>query len=466
MSRFLKFVLSGSMLASSALVFSPVASVQALSFDSGKNFPVCGSDAAAEFCIEKFEFTTTGGVTRSVTPAIESMGNLPEVNVTASFFQNYTGPTGTPDSSGFLPALGLNFYDTGSNAVGGASTAEGLRDGTYRVVLRTGDYDPSLMTLTGQFNSYSVVQGADGNFTIDISAKPKSLARVVQMGSDDSVVKTCEANNWVTSCAANQASRLYIDASFSMFYDSQFRSAMRGAWISTNASTTQISTADLLTGQVNVIAKGPHTVPTDFGVTGAGEENGKQLNPAFFEEYLPFSLISKMMSQVNSADITTEMVKSFFTNTTDLTSALSGSISVSTSGQAPVATAQSLGITTDASGVRVNFNLTHFSAPNPSLKITTPVVLIPANILSIKAKATTSAAAVATFAKLVVAPKSTVSLKVANASKTICTVLSTKVKGVTTMKLKGLKKGTCNVTVIVTPKKGAATRAVVPVSIT
>ena len=427
---------------------------------------MCGSNADAEFCIEKFEFISTGGVARTVTPSNDISGGLQDVNVTASFFQNYTGPTGTPDSSGFLPALALNFYDTGSNAVGGASTAVGLRNGTYRVVLRTGDYDPSLMTLTGQFDSYSVVQGADGNFTIDISAKPKPLARVMQLNGDDSVIKTCEANNWVTSCAANQASLLYIDASFSMFYDAQFRSAMRGAWISTNASTTQISTADLLTGQVNVIAKGPHTVPADFGITGAGEENGKQLNPAFFEEYLPFSLISKMLSQVNAADITTEMVKGFFTNTTDLTSALSGSISVSTSGQAPVATAQPLLITPDANGVRVNLNLTHFSAPNPSLKITTPAVLIPAQKLSVNVRATTSATSIATFAKLVVAPKSTVSLKVANASKTICTVLSTKVKGVTTMKLKGPKKGTCTVTVVVTPKKGVAKRSTIPVSIT
>ncbi len=464
MYRFFKCVVTGVMFASSALVLSSGASVQALSFDGQKNFPVCGADAAAEFCIEKFEFTTTGGTTRSVTPAMENMGNFPEVNVTASFFQNYTGPTGQPDSSGFLPALGLNFYDTGTIVNDSASTAEGLRDGTYHVVLRTGDYDPSMMTLTGQFSLYTVLQGADGNFTIDISAKPKPLARVVQMGSDDSAIKICQAAQWNGNCAANQASRFYLGVSFSMYFDSQFRSAMRGSWISTNASTTEISTDSFAQGELYVKAKGPHTVPADFGITNAGEENGKQLNPAFFEEYLTYGFLGKIMSMGSKSEITAEMVKTNFTGSAEsIAAALSGTIETGPLGDK---TAQTLGVTTDANGVRVNFNLTHFSAPNPSLKITTPATLIPAKTLSVKAKATATAKSLATFAKLEVASTSKISLKVANASKTICTVLSTKVKGVTTMKLKGLKKGTCTVTVIVTPKKGAAKRSTIPVSIT
>ena len=40
---------------------------------------------------------------------------FPDVNVTASFNEAYNGPSGAADDSGFLPSLGLNFYDRGSN---------------------------------------------------------------------------------------------------------------------------------------------------------------------------------------------------------------------------------------------------------------------------------------------------------------------------------------------------------------
>ena len=471
MSRLSKCVISGVVLATSVFVSGIGTSVRALSFAGQTNFPECAA-ASDEFCIEKFEFTPTGGSLRTVKPSKESFGVtsddgslLPDVNATASFYSAYTGPSGTADESGFLPALAVNFYDRGSNPVGSASTAVGLRDGSYRVVLRTGDYDPSLLTLTGQYVSYSVVKGADGNFTVDLTAKPKSLARVVQMGSDDSAIKNCESNNWVGTCASNQASKSYLNASFSMFSLSQYRDAMRGAWISTNASTTQISTADLMKGQINVIAKGPHTVPTDFGDAGVGIEDGKYLNPAFFEEYIPYTFISLIMSTVTSSNITTEIVKSYLS--ADPTAALTGKISVSTSGQAPVETPQTLGITTDANGVRVNFNLKHFSAPNPSLKLNAPASATTTTTPSATSTSTSAptvstsksatAKSIAAFAKLKVLSTSKVSLKVVASSAKYC-----KVSG---SSLKGVKTGSCKVTVTVTPKKGRATSKTVTLKV-
>ena len=462
MSRFFTSVVGGVVIAASSLVVATGGPVQALSFAGQTNFDVCAKEADV-FCIEKFEFTPTGGTVRTVTPSRETMGVdakdgtfLPDVNVTASFYSAYTGPSGTPDESGFLPALALNFYDRGSNPAGGAATAVGLRDGSYRVVLRTGDYDPSLMSLTGQFVSYSVVKGANGNFTVDLTAKPKPLARVVVLNNDATAVNSCEANNWVGTCTANQASRSYIDASFSMFSMATYRDAMRGAWIATNASTTQVSTADMLKGEINVVAKGPHILPSDFGAfAGAVLENGKQLTPAYFEEYLPFALISMMLSSATSSTITTQMVKDFIAGpTADPIARLKGSISVSTSGQAPVATAQTLGFTTDANGVRVNFNLTHFSAPNPSLKINVPAsttVTPVASIIStptVKISKSASAKSIATYGRLAVLSTSKVSLKVVSGYSKFC-----KISGTT---LKGVKVGSCKVKVTVTPKKGRA----------
>jgi hypothetical protein len=242
---------------------------------------------------------------------------------------------------------------------------------------------------------------------------------------------------------------------------------MRGAWIATNASTTQISTAEMLQGQLNVIAKGPHTVPADFGTTSAGIENGKYLNPAYFEEYLPFPLMSLMMSSMSGTEITAAMAKDYLTeSTTAATSVMTGSISVSTSGETPVDTPRDLILTPDASGVRVNFNLTHFSAPNPKLKLKIPAALAALVKPTVTRTKSATALSFALYKKLAVTKTSTVSLKVTTASKKYCTVISTKVKGVTTMKLKGLRKGTCKVTVIVTPKKGAAKRATVSLNIT
>jgi hypothetical protein len=503
MSRFLKCAVSCAVLASSALVVGVDAPVRALTFAGQTNFPVC-VDATVEFCIEKFEFTPTGGEVRTVTPSTDPLGVdaqdgtfLPDVNVTASFFSRYDGPALTqPDASGFLPALALNFYDRGSNAVGAATTAVGLRGGSYRVILRTGDYDPSILALTGQQVSYSVVKGSDGYFTIDLTAKPKPLARVVSLNGSDSAITNCETNNWVGTCASNQASKSYIDASFSMFYDSEYRDAMRGMWIATNASTSQVSTADMLKGQLNVAAKGPHTVPADFGDPGVGIEDNKYLNPAYFEEYIPFVLMSKMMSIAFSTSVTTDMVKGYLTGASaNPTAVMAGSISVSTSGAAPVSTTQTLGITTDDNGVRVDFKLTHFSAPNPSLKLsipaatptttvapvvtttttvapvvttTTTTTIAPvmttsttvapkATVLTVKLSKAASAKSIAAFAKLKVLSTSKVSLKVVSSFAKNCRVsMGT---------LKGLKAGSCKVTVTVTPKKGRATSKTITLKI-
>ena len=507
MSRFLKCAVSCAVLATSALVIGVDAPVRALTFAGQTNFPACIAEAD-EFCIEKFEFTPTGGTVRTVTPSTDPTGVdardgtfLPDVNVTASFFSAYGGPAATlPDSSGFFPALALNFYDRGSNAVGAATTAVGLRDGSYRVILRTGDYDPSSLALTGQQVLYSVVKGSDGYFTVDLTAKPKPLARVVELNGSNSAITNCETNNWVGTCASNQASKSYIDASFSMFYDSEYRDAMRGMWIATNASSIQVSTADMLKGQLNVAAKGPHTVPADFGDPGVGIEDNKYLNPAYFEEYIPFVLMSKMMSIAFNTSVTTDMVKGYLTGAAaNPTAVMAGSISVSTSGAAPVSTAQTLGITTDDNGVRVDFKLTHFSAPNPSLKLSipaaTPTTTVPvvttttvapvvttttvapvvttttvapvvtttttvapkATVLTVKLSKAASAKSIATFAKLKVLSTSKVSLKVVSSYAKNCRVsLGT---------LKGLKAGSCKVTVTVTPKKGRATSKTITLKI-
>jgi hypothetical protein len=256
------------------------------------------------------------------------------------------------------------------------------------------------------------------------------------------------------------ANQKYILATFNMMDTAVVREAARGSWVSTSASTIQVaaSTSSL---QYNFTVEGPHYVPADFGVTGLAQENGKSLNPAFFKMYVPFAMMAASMSQaggaVSAADVATMMANP--------SSVLTGTIFEKTGTAAAVEVPQKLTFTPGSGGVVVDFNLKHFSAPNPSLKLKAPALVIAPKKPTVTTKKSATAKSFADYAKLTVTKTSKVSLKVSTASKRNCTVVSSKVKGVTTMKLKGLKKGTCKVTVIVTPKKGAAKRATVSIKI-
>ena len=443
MSRFLKSVIiSGVVLATSTFAMSNVSPVHAYPA-SGANFPPCGSDTAEEYCIEKFAFTPAGGAQREVTPSDIPEANLDsegkgEVNVVAKLSAGYAGLSSTPMQDGVLASLSLNFYDPLSTTPA-TLTKTGLRDGLYTVVIRTGDFDPSSMMLIGAYDSYTVVKGADGFFTVTLTARPIPWAAVVNLNNDDSVFQACKASQWTTNCEANMANQRYILATFNMMDTAVMREAARGSWVSTSASTIQVaaSTSSL---QYKFTVEGPHYVPADFGVTGLAQENGKSLNPAFFKMYVPFAMMAASMSQaggaVSAADVATMMANP--------SSVLTGTIFEKTGTAAAVEVPQILTFAAASGGVVVDFNLKHFSAPNPSLKIKAPA---PKKTLAI-AK-TSSFTALATLAKLTKAKTSKVSAVVAPSSKKICQVVKTAVKG--------LKTGSCKVTVTVTTAKGKKT---------
>ena len=442
-NRTLKFSLVATFLATSVFAVSNVASVSAAYPANGANFPSCGTDATAEYCIQQFAFTPTGGVLREVTPSTFALGNLDsagnkEVNVVAKLSAGYAGTSSTPEQDGVLASLSLNFYDPLSTTLS-SSTNTGLRDGLYTVVIRTGDFDPSSMMLIGAYDSYSVVKGADGFFTITLTARPIPWAAVVQMNGNDSVFQACKASQWTTNCEANMANQRYILATFNMTDTAAMREAARGSWISTSASTIQVaaSTSSL---QYNFTVEGPHYVPADFGVTGLAQENGKSLNPAFFKMYVPFAMMAVSMSQaggaVSAADVATLMANP--------SSVLTGTIFEKTGTAAAVEVPQVLTFAAASGGVVVDFNLKHFSAPNPSLKIKAPAAK-----KTLAISKTSSFTTLTTLAKLTKAKTSKVSAVVAPSSRKVCQVVKNSVKG--------LKAGSCKVTVTVTTAKGTKT---------
>jgi hypothetical protein len=442
MSRKLKFSLGVAFLATSTFAISNVSPVHAYPV-SGANFLSCGTDAAAEYCIQQFAFTPTGGVLREVTPSNFALGNLDsagnkEVNVVATLSAGYAGTSSTPMQDDVLASLSLNFYDPLSTTLS-SSTNTGLRDGLYTVVIRTGDFDPSSMMLIGAYDSYTVVKGADGFFTITLTTRPIPWAAVVQLNGNDSVFQACKASQWTTNCEANMANQRYILATFNMMDTAIMREAARGSWVSTSASVIQVaaSTSSL---QYNFTVEGPHYVPADFGVTGLAQENGKSLNPAFFKMYVPFAMMAVSMSQaggaVSAADVATLMANP--------SSILTGTIFEKTGTAAAVEVPQILTFAPVSGGVVVDFNLKHFSAPNPSLKIKAPAAKKTLAIAK-----TSSFTALATLANLTKAKTSKVSAVVAPSSRKVCQVVKTSVKG--------LKAGSCKVTVTVTTAKGKKT---------
>lgn len=155
--------------------------------------------------------------------------------------------------------------------------------------------------------------------------------------------------------------------SFLMSADATQRDLLRGTWLSTNASTFSLGRVDLAAGVFDVSAEGPHYVPADFGVPGLAQENGRELNPAFFEMYVTLPSIAKMLSQVAGKEVTIDMAKQAIADPSKI---FEGTIDEATAGKI-TEKLQQLTLTVGDAGLRVNFNLTHFSAPNPTLKVRT-----------------------------------------------------------------------------------------------
>jgi hypothetical protein len=329
-------------------------------------FPVCAT-TDQEFCIEKFEFTPTSGAKQDLTSGAGTVDNS-RIYLETFISQSYSGPSGSAGPGGLFPALSVNYQyipGTSWNTPTRPPTVDGVPDGTYRSVVRIGDYDPSFLFLTGKYDAYSVTKGADGYFTVDVTSRPTATASAVELNGSRAALDACEAGNWVTNCESNMATRRTNFFSMMMSADATQRDLLRGTWVSTNASVFSLGKIDLVAGVFDVTAKGPHYVPTDFGIPGLTQENGRELAPAFFEMSLTFQAISKMLSQVAGKEVSVDQTKQVLADPSKI---FEGTIDEAAAGQV-TEKLQQLTMTLGDNGLRVNFNLTHFSAPNPTLKV-------------------------------------------------------------------------------------------------
>lgn len=411
------------------VVASSGQSVGALNKPSAQQAWSMCSTAEQEYCVEAFQFTPVGGASRSITNL--SSGTDPNLTVSFPYDASWGAlPAGTTTMSQ-PPQISINFMNPLSPPIIGA-TSDGMDDGTYRVVLRIGEFDPSILLLRGYQDAYSVTKGADSYYTIDMTIRPIPNASVVAMNGDESMLNQCVATGWGSTCVANQTVRRYLMASVMMSAIDEQR-ASRGSWIATNASMFGTPNIDFATGQIAVNVAGPHYGPADFNLPNQQMENGNVLNPAFFEMFVTYDMLVGMFGKMTGQVLTSELVKQFLTQ--------QASVVQTTIQQSGSEVAQAATSTLGDTGLRINFNLTHYSAPNPKVTFR-PGASIPGAAKTAKRGKTVSAK------KLVTVPKGQTvkSIAIAKASKKVCSAKGTSVKM--------LKKGTCKFSVTLANKKG------------
>lgn len=447
-------LLSLLLLGPTVAVASDVSPVHALSYPAAfAYFPKC-TTADQEFCIELFEINLdSGGGVQEITDPTGNTEHYLQVFISDS----YSGPAGTLGMGGMFPSLSINYIDPDNyRALDAArdSTVVGLDAGTYRTVIRIGDYDPSYMLLSGDHVDYEVTKGTDGYFTVDLTARPKPYGGVVVLDGDMSMMNACVASKWIANCVSNNPYRSYLLTSFTMAGTPAQRESLRGTWLATNASTFSLGTVNIATGEFGVNVAGPHYLPDDFGPAEGSKidpVNGRQIAPAYFKMFMPYTSIAAVLKQVIGIDVSVELVKAFLQQPKDV---LAGTIEKVT-GKNVTETTQQLDFdtATDPTGVIIDFNIDHYSAPNPRLTIGRGSKSIKGNGAVIRP--ITKAARGKTYkSKTLFSPATGTSVtKVKSSTTKICKTVGTSVKM--------LKPGNCKLSVTTSKSRKSASTSVV-----
>ena len=223
---------------------------------------------------------------------------------------------------------------------------------------------------------------------------------------------------------------------------------LNGAWVSANASAFEfgIQTNEVksqLPWYFKALASAPHFVRSDMleiqptstrGTNNLGPFNGPLIvNPAEIKMWVPREYATKLGYS------TADEMKAGITVTTE-------------DGQAPSPT-----VVDSNGGFLINFGISHYSVPNPSMRFSPkegfirPIVVgsetstAPQGI-SVRVARTISGKSLASFAKLTIAKGAKITVKVLPTSSKICKAVGTTIRGI--------KAGTCKVSVSVAPAKG------------
>ena len=472
----------------SRFVIALVALLTALVVTSGSqqivsalNAPVVGpwwpdcTTASEEFCVEKLEFTPSGSSTaQTIADAVPAMGSTLALHPNTSALVSLNSLNNNLYGKMGLGAIDFQFSDPAFETLvtGGTKTKTGIPDGKYQLVVRTGDYKPHSMTIKGKpvgDSPFAVAQGADGYYTLTLSATSEPFVTIMDISKWDA----CRATKWDATCEPDTAflRRLsgIITAIPSTYQEvvpvlapgmpavSPSLARSQGLWVASNTVVLDVKPEmNLVTKSLGLPAYGPHYVPTDFPPAGLTAEGNRYLNPAYFTAFIP----NELLAFVNNFQMA------------ELAEKVPGRISATIEDSSAKAVPQAHETTMTASGALIKVAITHYSAPNPKIYFggttsstgstttttSTTSTVAPVVAPSITSKNALTARAIAAYKKFVIPSGAQVTMTVSSSSKKYCKVVGSTVKYVAA--------GSCKVTVTAKPKKGAAKSTIATLKVT
>ncbi|NDG66905.1 MAG: hypothetical protein EBY23_08365 [Actinobacteria bacterium] len=428
---------------------------------TGVNWPDCTTDSE-EFCVEKLEFTPAGSSTaQTISDAVPAMGTTPAQHPNTSVLVYLNSVNNNLYGKMGLAALNFEFSDPAFETLvgGGTKTKTGIPAGKYQLVVRTGTLKPHSMTIKGKpagDNPFAVTQGADGYYTLTLSATSEPFITIM----DSTKWDACRAVKWDGTCEPDTAflRKLsgIVTAIPSTYQEveevrapgmpsvSPSLSLSQGLWVASNTVVIDVKPEmNLVTKSLGLPAYGPHYVPTDFPSAGLTAEGNRYLNPAYFTAFIP----NELLAFVNNFQMA------------EIAEKAPGRISATIEDSSAKAVPQAHETTMTGSGALIKVAITHYSAPNPKIYFggttsstgTTTTTSTPGPVAvapSITSQKALTARAIASYKKFVIPAGAQISISVAASSKKYCKAVGATVKYVSA--------GTCKITVTAKPKKGSA----------
>ena len=424
-------------------------------------FDACGADAAKEFCVEGFWY---GANAESLAPIDVKTGapwdgtwdsdpNSPYVYARLS--NTYSGPTSSVHELGphvFLTVKKHSGFEYGTP--GGGPNYVGLDDGVYRVKVRLGDFDPTYAIIWADPSSYTVTKGDDGYFTLDMTFDP-----IPYLGVNNAT--TCVSLKWGTGCEAESTYRNYMFTTLAMAGNTVNREKMRGWWLATNATrfTLLPPTVDLANKEVkqSFSVAAPHYVPVAFEPYSSGAMEGtREMYPVLYKMFAPYTGIIQNVKSLTGVDVDKTIIDNYVSTPGRL---FKGTIQSPTGAEVD----QVITVTPQTEGLLIDFDIDHYSAPNPALRVVDPgrarSTLKNGALLNVLRS--TSKGRTYTAAALFGPGSGSRVTKVTSTTKKVCSTKGTSVKM--------LKPGVCKVTIVAEKKTGkskktATAKVSVPVS--
>lgn len=217
---------------------------------------------------------------------------------------------------------------------------------TYRWRVRTGKFSPDILML-GDAQRVAISGNATDGWVIEISARPALKAYKSGCSDPRACDETSVAESVQYAISGYMRSLGIGDNKWPSVESETLRDSLRGTFISTNGMTQSWKFA---ADTFNVSAFGPHFLP-----------DGKTVSPGYVKVFLPEAYVVKQRGYASISDVTAE------------------NLAVTVRGESIVPT-----ISIVANGLLVDTGVTHYSDPNPSVKVLPGPLMQTSKVSSVK----------------------------------------------------------------------------------